>query len=191
MYRIPLYKVRLVRAGDLTIAAPPAVNNPRDMAAILAGYLAGAPQEHFVVVFLNTRHVLIGLQTISIGSLSTTLVHARGCLCAGDSPRGRLSDSRPQSSQRRPHPLSRRSSAHQEAHRHRGAPRDSGPGPYHRRARTVLQLSCAEGPPALLTRPVHHVTVSLRRRHCSPCIDGPHLDPARSSSMRCLGKPGS
>jgi len=77
MYRIPLYKVMLVRAGDLTIAAPPAVNNPRDMAAILAGYLAGAPQEHFVVVFLNTRHVLIGLQTISIGSLSTTLVHAR------------------------------------------------------------------------------------------------------------------
>lgn len=77
MYRIPIDKVMLVRAGDLTIAAPPAIANPRDVAAILTGYLAGATQEHFVALFLNTRHVLIGLQTISIGSLSTTLVHAR------------------------------------------------------------------------------------------------------------------
>jgi len=35
------------------------------------------PQEHFVVVCLNTRDAVITTKTVSVGTLDTTLVHPR------------------------------------------------------------------------------------------------------------------
>src|SRR5262249_25626743 len=56
--------------------APPAVNGPED-AVRLVRHIRRARKEHFLALFLNARHQLIKLETISIGTLNASLVHPR------------------------------------------------------------------------------------------------------------------
>jgi DNA repair protein RadC len=53
------------------------VSSPDDVDALLRGRLADLDREHFVVVLLNTKNEVIGYPTISIGTLSSSLVHPR------------------------------------------------------------------------------------------------------------------
>jgi len=72
----PIYQIRLVRDGNQRIPDR-RVTRPVDAAAILQAYLEGADREHFVVILLNTKHQVIGINTVSIGSLDATQITGR------------------------------------------------------------------------------------------------------------------
>lgn len=73
---IPLYKISLVREGHMACYAPQ-IRSSADTRAIFHSVLADVDREHFVVLFLNHKHRVIGLHTVSIGSLTASLVHPR------------------------------------------------------------------------------------------------------------------
>lgn len=74
MTRTPVYKVALVRDGSI-VSEP--VEAAETAARIAAEYIGQADREHVVVLLLNARHKLIGINTVSIGSLSASVVHPR------------------------------------------------------------------------------------------------------------------
>ena len=76
-YRIPVYKISLVRERSITQTERPQIRNAEGAAATLAAYLAEEDREHFVVLLLNSKNRLIGINTVSIGSLTSSLAHPR------------------------------------------------------------------------------------------------------------------
>src|SRR5437868_7096400 len=44
---------------------------------LLHTYLADVDREHFVIILLNQKNRVIGMNTVSIGSLTTSIVHPR------------------------------------------------------------------------------------------------------------------
>jgi len=73
---IPIYRVTLVREGQM----PSSVQQIRcsaDAARILWAYLDGVDREHFVIVLLDQKNKVIGINTVSVGSLTASIVHPR------------------------------------------------------------------------------------------------------------------
>jgi DNA repair protein RadC len=59
---------------------PSAVHQIRcsaDAARLLWEYLDGVDREHFVIVLLDQKNKVIGINTVSIGSLTASVVHPR------------------------------------------------------------------------------------------------------------------
>lgn len=75
-YAIPTYRVMLVREAEVR-GVRPQIRSVTDLYGILKDQLAGADREHFMVVMLNRKNRLIGLNTVSIGSLTASVVHPR------------------------------------------------------------------------------------------------------------------
>jgi DNA repair protein RadC len=76
-YSIPVYKIALVRETALKMPHRPRMVSSVDVAEIVRTYLAGTDREHFLVLTLDCKNRLIGLNTVSIGSLSSSLAHPR------------------------------------------------------------------------------------------------------------------
>ncbi|MQA93063.1 MAG: DNA repair protein RadC, partial [Gemmatimonas sp.] len=76
MYRIPIYQVRLVRDGSQP-AARRKVKSAATAAQVLQEYLEGADREQFVVLMLDAQNQLIGIHTVTVGTLDASLVHPR------------------------------------------------------------------------------------------------------------------
>lgn len=76
MHRIPIYRVKLVRDGSQAVERKKVVS-PVTAANLLHQYLDGADREHFVVLLLDTHHQIIGIHTVTIGTLDTSLIHPR------------------------------------------------------------------------------------------------------------------
>lgn len=76
-YRIPVYRVALVREGSLAQGERPRLSNPTEAVAILRAYLQYADREHLVALLLNTKNRILGINTVSVGSLTTSTVHPR------------------------------------------------------------------------------------------------------------------
>ena len=55
----------------------PLVNSPEDVADLLMMEMRWLQKEHFRVLLLNTKHHLLAIPTISIGSLNASIVHPR------------------------------------------------------------------------------------------------------------------
>lgn len=49
----------------------------KEASVVLENSLRGLNKEHFVILMLNTKNYLLGLETISIGSLNSSIVHPR------------------------------------------------------------------------------------------------------------------
>jgi DNA repair protein RadC len=76
MHRLPIYRVALVRETS----QPSMINcikTPRNVYEIAASYLEGADREHFVVMMLDTKNQVIGINTVAIGVLSSCPIHPR------------------------------------------------------------------------------------------------------------------
>jgi DNA repair protein RadC len=52
------------------------IRTPQDLLPLVHHY-AAARKEHFLTVLLNTRHLPIGVELISVGSLNASIVHPR------------------------------------------------------------------------------------------------------------------
>jgi DNA repair protein RadC len=75
-YRLPIYKVALVRESSQVCKANH-INNPDQAYQILKQYLDGADREHFVIAMLDVKKKVIGIHTVSVGLLSNAPVHPR------------------------------------------------------------------------------------------------------------------
>ena len=79
VYKINVYKLSLVR--DSSVVGQPNLMSPvtrsLDAASLLRTYLEGTDREHFVVLLLNRKNKVIGINTVSMGSLTASVVHPR------------------------------------------------------------------------------------------------------------------
>ena len=75
-YRVPIYRVTLVRESSITAPAP-RLRGAQQAAELLRQYLGAVDREHFVVLLLDRKNAPIGLNTVSIGSLTASIVHPR------------------------------------------------------------------------------------------------------------------
>lgn len=57
--------------------APKPVRGPDDVVGLIGRRLRAECREHFVVLLLNTRHECMAVETVSIGSLNSSIVHPR------------------------------------------------------------------------------------------------------------------
>lgn len=76
IYKIQTYKVKLVRSSTKSVKVD-VVKEVEDAVKVLRTYLEGEDREHFVVLMLDIKWRIIGIHTISIGTLTETLVHPR------------------------------------------------------------------------------------------------------------------
>jgi DNA repair protein RadC len=74
---IPIYRVSLIKDGALSYATDTVVLTPQQVSALIREFLQNSDREHFIVVFLDSRSAVIGLHTVSIGTLTESLVHPR------------------------------------------------------------------------------------------------------------------
>ena len=73
---IPIYKVTLVRVGRMPCYNQQ-IRSAVDASTLLHTYLADVDREHFVVLMLDQKNKVIGINTVSIGSLTASVVHPR------------------------------------------------------------------------------------------------------------------
>src|SRR5262249_35022321 len=77
-YRIPVYRVMLVREIELPHAQPQ-IRSSRDAAVLFREHLGDVDREHFLVAMLDQKNKVIGINTVSMGSLTASVVHPREC----------------------------------------------------------------------------------------------------------------
>ena len=73
---IPIYRVTLVREGKMPTYES-RIRSSATASAILQEYLADTDREHFVILMLDQKNQVIGIHTVSIGSLTASVVHPR------------------------------------------------------------------------------------------------------------------
>ncbi len=73
---LPIYRVQLVH--EAALATPRTqIRSSADAAALLRQFLGTVDREHFVVIMMDRKNRLIGINTVSIGSLTASVVHPR------------------------------------------------------------------------------------------------------------------
>lgn len=75
-YALPIYSVRLVRERSQQTEVKK-IRSPRDCVNVFAEYIGDADREHFVALMLDTKNQMVALHTVSIGDLSSSIVHPR------------------------------------------------------------------------------------------------------------------
>jgi DNA repair protein RadC len=75
-YQVPVYRVSLVRESSQSTPSP-SINKPAEAYEIIKSFLADADREYFVVVMLDTKSRIIGINTVAIGILNSCPVHPR------------------------------------------------------------------------------------------------------------------
>lgn len=76
MYRIPSLKLMIVREGA-TPAETRRISVSGDVHALMSGYYRGHDREEFAVLLLDANNSIVGIHTVSIGSLTMSIVHPR------------------------------------------------------------------------------------------------------------------
>ena len=76
MYRIPRYTVSLVRDSSVSVESK-SIQKSSVARDILDKFLEGADRENFVVMLLDQKNKVIGINTVSVGSLGAAIVHPR------------------------------------------------------------------------------------------------------------------
>ncbi len=71
----PVYRCALVRDGS--VATEPQLTSTIKARQACNTFLADSPCEQFVVVLLDTKHRVIGLCPVTVGTLDASLVHPR------------------------------------------------------------------------------------------------------------------
>lgn len=76
MYRVPIVAVQLVR--ERTYSAPiRTIASPQDAYQLLREWLEPRDRECFALLLMDTRHKVLGMHIVSIGTLNASLVHPR------------------------------------------------------------------------------------------------------------------
>ncbi|MEX5213380.1 MAG: JAB domain-containing protein [Nitrospiraceae bacterium] len=104
-YVVPLYRVALVRERVHRTEPDVPVRTSVGAASLLRPCFEALDREQFVICGLDAKHGIIGVNVVSIGSLTMSLVHPRevfkplilmnayACLCAHNHPSGDITPS--------------------------------------------------------------------------------------------------
>jgi hypothetical protein len=85
---LPLYTVCLRRSAVISVAERPQLISAAEAAALLWDYLKETDREHFVVLFLDSKNQVVGVNTVSIGILDSYCTSFRRSLVStGRCPR--------------------------------------------------------------------------------------------------------
>jgi DNA repair protein RadC len=78
MTRISFYTLKMVKEDSVPYEVP-VIKSPTEVYQAAKQLLAlhEKPQEHFCILCLNVKNKIVGVHTISIGSLNATIVHPR------------------------------------------------------------------------------------------------------------------
>jgi len=74
---IPVYRIELVRERTIKVEPRQAVHNSDDVVAILRDELLKADRERLICLMLNTKNVVIGMDVVSVGTLTQSCAHPR------------------------------------------------------------------------------------------------------------------
>ena len=74
---ISVYRVSLIKERTLPYAHAAHVLSPKEVYELITEYLQGTDREHFIAIFLDSRSAVIGMHTVSVGTLTESLVHLR------------------------------------------------------------------------------------------------------------------
>jgi DNA repair protein RadC len=74
---LPRYRIMLVKEAEATFTSYPKFQNSRELFESFREELAALDREYFLLITLDSKNRAIGYHTISIGSLSTSIVHVR------------------------------------------------------------------------------------------------------------------
>jgi len=75
-YALPRYRIMLVRESGVT-AGDVRISDSQKAHRFLEPLFDGLDREHFMVVALDAKHSVIGINTVSIGSVTLSIVHPR------------------------------------------------------------------------------------------------------------------
>lgn len=75
-YTPPRYRVMLVKESGVT-AGDVRISDSQKAYRLLQPLFDGLDREHFMVVGLDAKHAVIGINTVSIGSVTMSIVHPR------------------------------------------------------------------------------------------------------------------
>jgi len=75
-YHVPTFKVWLVQEGNVASAVR-TINSPEDVVSMFENHFAGADRENFAIAFLNRKGKVLGVNTVSVGGLHSSIVHPR------------------------------------------------------------------------------------------------------------------
>ncbi|ALA58013.1 JAB domain-containing protein [Nitrospira moscoviensis] len=75
-YTPPRYRVMLVKESGVT-AGDVRISDSQKAYRLLHPLFDGLDREHFMVVGLDAKHAVIGINTVSIGSVTLSIVHPR------------------------------------------------------------------------------------------------------------------
>src|SRR5258708_4786721 len=78
---IPIYRVTLVREGKMPTYES-RIRSSATAYTVLQEFMADTDREMFVIMLLDRKNGVIGLNLVSIGTLSGSLVHPREVMCA-------------------------------------------------------------------------------------------------------------
>src|SRR5438094_626013 len=73
---VPIVRVTLVKEGRVPCYNQQ-IRSSADASRLLHTYLANVDREHFVVILLNQKNRVIGVNTVSVGSLTASICHPR------------------------------------------------------------------------------------------------------------------
>ncbi len=76
MYRIPKYRINLIREATVAFESK-RFSSSRDVFKTFKDEMLTYDREHFLAVMLDSKNNVIGVNDVSIGSLSTSVVHPR------------------------------------------------------------------------------------------------------------------
>ncbi|MGA2263934.1 MAG: JAB domain-containing protein [Acidobacteriota bacterium] len=74
---IPVYRIELVRERTNKVEPRRAVYNSDDVVAILQDELLKADSERLICLMLNAKNVIIGMDFVSVGTLTQSCAHPR------------------------------------------------------------------------------------------------------------------
>jgi DNA repair protein RadC len=74
---VPVYRVTLIRESTVMELPKVPVRKSAEAAAMFRPIFAGLDREQFVVLLLDAQHSPIGINIVSIGSLTASVVHPR------------------------------------------------------------------------------------------------------------------
>lgn len=77
MKHIPIYKVVLERSGTQVCEDSKVVDSPSVAVDVLRQYIGDSDREQFVMMALDARGRIIGINTVSVGTVAASLVHPR------------------------------------------------------------------------------------------------------------------
>ena len=78
MTRINFYTLKIIKEDSVPYEVP-VIKSPAEVYQAAKQLLAlhEEPEEHFCILCLNTKNKIVGVHTISIGSLNASIVHPR------------------------------------------------------------------------------------------------------------------